>query len=83
MQTFLKLLFLSFVVGLVFAAMGVNPLALWHDLWGTLGDVFDASEDLVRWGIKYIVLGAIVVVPIWLMGRLIGILGEKRDRSAP
>lgn len=83
MQTFLKLLLLSFVVGVVFAAMGVNPLALWHDLWGTLGDLFYVSEDLLRWSIKYIALGAIVVVPIWLIARLIGVLGDKRDRSAP
>lgn len=82
MQTFFKLLLLSFAVGVAFAAMGVHPLGLWQDLWGTVEDLFHVSGDLVRWSIKYVLLGAIVVVPIWLIARLIGLLGERRDRSA-
>jgi len=70
----IRLVFLSIIAGLVLAAFRVDPRRLWVDFFGTIyeawGEFIDLSADLVRWSIDYLILGAILVVPIWIAFRL-------------
>jgi len=67
----LKLVVLSFVVGLVFAGFGYTPgdvvamLTFWIDRLPRLG--WDAVVSIGQ----YLLLGAMIVVPIWLVVRIL------------
>jgi Family of unknown function (DUF6460) len=67
-----RLILLSILVGVVLAAIGFDPWniltsiqLLFQKIWA-LG--FDAVNGLWR----YFLLGAVIVIPIWLLSRLFG-----------
>jgi hypothetical protein len=73
----LRLVILSLVVGVVLAALGVEPydivasaMRFANRIWG-MG--FDAIDRVWR----YFLLGAVVVVPVWLVLRLLNV-GRNR-----
>ena len=74
---FVKLLFLSVLVGAVMAMFGLTPgLLFWqfYDLTRSLIDLgLDTFHDFGHW----ILAGAAVVVPIWFIARLLTV---SRDR---
>jgi hypothetical protein len=55
----------SLVVGLGLALLGVSPRALLASIGGTAQDIFKVFVDLFQWALEYILLGAVVVLPIW------------------
>ncbi|MDN3718483.1 DUF6460 domain-containing protein [Roseibium salinum] len=70
-------MFLSFVVGIILAALNLDPLDLVtmavqfvERLWNM------GFQALGRLG-NYLLIGAIVVVPIWLLTRLLA-MGRSR-----
>jgi Mn2+/Fe2+ NRAMP family transporter len=67
MQTFFKILALSFVVGLIVAVAGIDPADLWRDLAGTVREIWSLFWDIGEEAVRYVILGAIIVVPIWLI----------------
>lgn len=68
----LKLVFLSFVVGVLMSALDLHPLDLVDGVLGFVERLWNMGfEALGRLG-SYLLLGAIVVVPVWLVLRLIG-----------
>ncbi|WP_428647599.1 DUF6460 domain-containing protein [Roseibium sp.] len=76
-QVLLRLVFLSFVVGIVLSALNLDPLDL-------VNLAVDFIERLWNMGFRalgrlgnYLVIGAIVVVPIWLVTRILA-MGRSR-----
>ena len=67
MQTFLKMVALCFVVGLIVAVAGIDPADLWRDLAGTVREIWSLFWDTAHEAVRYVILGAIIVVPIWLI----------------
>ena len=67
-----KLLFLSLLVGAFLAFLDLTPFLLIDRLVGWLRSVFDLSFETVREVGRWIVYGAIIVVPVWLVSRLFG-----------
>lgn len=75
-QVILRLVFLSFVVGVILSALNLNPLDIvnmvvnfFERLWN-MG--FAALDNILR----YFVLGAVIVIPIWLVSRLLS-MGKR------
>ncbi|WP_132254470.1 DUF6460 domain-containing protein [Methylobacterium segetis] len=70
---FLRLLFLSILVGAFMAMLGLTPARLfWHayDTVRALVDLgLEAFHDFGGW----IIAGAVVVVPLWLISRLFAV----------
>lgn len=60
-----KLLIASFFVGWLLTFFDITPLDLLEDLTGTIGQIYSHALEFVRWGADYILLGAVVVLPIW------------------
>lgn len=71
MQSLFKLIAVCFVVGLVIAVAGIDPVDLWRDLGGTIQEIWSLFWDTANWAVRYIVLGAIIVLPIWLVITLV------------
>jgi hypothetical protein len=65
------LVLLCLVVGLVLATLHITPRGLFLDTWATIRHIVDLFLSVGSWAIPYILLGALVVVPIavvsWLL----------------
>src|SRR5262249_6014360 len=68
----LRLALLSVPVGIVPSALGFHPRQLPPSLKSFVLRLANVGLDGGRWGWRYFLLGAIVVIPIWLILRLLG-----------
>jgi len=68
--TLFKLAILSFIVGLALFLFGIDPIDLWKNFGQTIREAWSRALDFIDWAMKYAVLGAIVVLPIWIIYRL-------------
>jgi hypothetical protein len=66
----LRLVLLSVVVGVVFAALGLDPSNIVGAFRRLLESIVDNSAELIQSIVRYFLLGAIIVFPIWLIVRL-------------
>lgn len=70
-QVILRLVFLSFVVGIILSALDLDPLDLFHMVINFFERLWNMGFDALGRVGNYLVIGAIVVVPIWLLSRLL------------
>lgn len=68
----LKLLFLSLVIGAIMAGFGFTPTTLPNRILAAFKSLFNLGFGAFRNAGVYILTGAIVVVPIWLIMRFMG-----------
>lgn len=73
-----RLTLLSIVVGIVLAALGITPDNIFDRLNVLLRRLYDLGFGAVEWVLRYLILGAMIVVPIWLVTRLFA-LGRRKD----
>jgi hypothetical protein len=66
-RTLFRLLLASFAVGVVLTVFDIRPEALLRDLNDAAYRLFTGAVDAVRWAIPYILIGAVVVAPLWLL----------------
>jgi hypothetical protein len=78
-KTALKLVVASIFVGGILAVLNVSPIDFWNGIFSTVKGVIsrigDTAGEVVVNLATYLVLGAAIVVPIWIVMRL---LGERR-----
>lgn len=67
-----KLIFISFLVGAFMAALGITPMGLVNRLTEMVQGLFNLSFGTVKQVLLWLAYGAVVVVPIWLILRIIG-----------
>lgn len=73
----MRLVLLSIVVGVILSAIGLDPLHILRSIQTLFERIWDMGFDAVRWLWRYFLLGAALVVPIWLVVRLTqGIAGR-------
>jgi hypothetical protein len=75
--TVIRLVLLSIVVGIVFSALGITPFNIVERLQLLVRRIAELGFDAFHWALSYFLLGAIVVIPIWFIVRLL-----KRDPKA-
>lgn len=64
--TVVKLLVLSLVVGLLLVGLNVDPKNVLYSLLDGAINLFEMGVDIFGWAFSYILIGAVVVIPIWL-----------------
>lgn len=79
----IKLVVGSFLVGWLLTLFDITPLDLLEDLTGTIGQIYTTALSAVRWGADYILLGAVVVIPIWAIVKGLNFLQEKSRKPKP
>ncbi len=67
-----KLIFLSLLVGAFLAFLDITPLGLIEGLFNWITSILDLSLDTVKEVGLWVLYGAIIVVPLWLLSRLFG-----------
>ena len=65
-----KLVLLSIVIGVVLSALGLDPRDIFQSLRRFFQNIWDMGFDAVRWLWQYFLLGAVIVIPIWLLMRI-------------
>ena len=73
----LRLVILSLVVGVVLAALGVEPYDIVTSAFRFVDRIWSMGFDAVDRVWRYFLLGAVVVIPVWLVLRLLNI-GRNR-----
>ena len=66
-----KLILLSILIGVVLSALGLDPWNIVDSLRRLIRTVWDMGFDAVRWLWQYFLLGAMIVIPIWLILRFV------------
>ena len=66
----LRLVLLSILVGVVLAAIGFDPWNIIHSIRRLFETIWNMGWDAVSWLWRYFLLGAVLVIPIWILLRL-------------
>ena len=70
MWVVVRLILLSIVVGVLLTALGLDPWNIVESIERLFRWIYNLGWDAVTWLWRYFVLGAVLVVPIWLIVRL-------------
>ena len=65
-----RLILLSILVGVILAAIGLDPWNIIESVRQLVERIWNMGFDAVRWLWRYFLLGAVIVLPIWLLVRL-------------
>jgi hypothetical protein len=77
LSTILQLVVWSVVVGVVLSALGITPSNIFEQLGLIVRRISDLGFGAVHWAIQYFLLGAVIVVPIWLVMMLLRGRGSR------
>jgi hypothetical protein len=66
-----RLILVSILVGVVLSVLGLDPWNILDSVRVLFQRLWDMGFDAVYWLWRYFLLGAVIVIPIWLIIRLI------------
>lgn len=75
----IRLALISIVVGIVMKALGIDLGNFFQRINELLRNIYDLGFGAVEWVLEYMLLGALVVVPIWLIARVVGASRSKAE----
>lgn len=73
----LRLLFVSLVVGALLVWLDIRPFEIFHALQRFVNRLWTMGWDAVREVAQYVLAGAVIVLPVWLLMRLFNMRGSK------
>ena len=80
--TIIKLAIVCFIVGVLLAFFDVDPVSLMRNFPDAIYSIFEVLLGWTRSAVPYIMLGAIVVIPIWLVLFLLRVARRKKAGGA-
>ena len=66
-----RLILVCVLVGVILSALGFDPWNIVDSIRRLLQRIWDMGFDAIRWLWRYFLLGAVIVIPIWIIIRLI------------
>ena len=73
-----KTLVLCFIVGFALSVLRIDPASILTDSWHTIQDIAGLLIEAGRWALPYILIGAVIVVPLSVLGAVL-----RWSRSRP
>ena len=70
--TVLKILIASLILGFILKFFEINPKDLLLNFGETVQKAFSWAGEFVAGSMEYVLLGAVIVVPVWLIVFLVG-----------
>jgi hypothetical protein len=64
-----RLVLVSVLVGVILSALGLDPFDILQSLERLVRSIWNMGFDAFRWLWRYFLLGAVIVVPSWLIIR--------------
>ena len=71
LAVFLRLVVMSFVLGVILSALGISPYDIVAWFQHAVFNVFDLGFGTLDRIWQYFLLGAVIVVPLWLISRVL------------
>jgi ABC-type multidrug transport system permease subunit len=73
-RTILQLIIASIIVGAIFSFVGLSPQEFWRGIFHTFQNLIttlgDSLSEIVGTLAAYLLIGAAIVIPIWLIRRV-------------
>jgi hypothetical protein len=66
-----RLVLLSILVGVILKVLGLDPFNILRSIQDLIRYVWEMGFDALHWVWRYFLLGAVIVVPIWLIMRVL------------
>jgi hypothetical protein len=66
-----RLILICILVGVVLNALGLDPFDIVQSIERLINSIWNMGFDAFRWLWRYFLLGAVIVIPIWIIMRLI------------
>jgi Domain of unknown function (DUF6460) len=66
-----RLVLVSILVGVILSVLGLDPFDIVHSIQRLIHDIWNMGWRAVRYLWRYFLLGAVIVIPIWLIVRLV------------
>ena len=79
LRVFVRLLILSFIVGLVLSAVNLDPWDIYYWVERSIRRIWSMGFDFVEEALGYLLIGALIVVPVFLLMRLFRFGGQRGD----
>ena len=67
-----RLILLSILAGVVLAAIGFDPWNIVVSIRLLFQSIWERGFETVNWLWRYFLLGAVIVIPVWLLMRIFG-----------
>jgi hypothetical protein len=74
----IRLVFLSLVVGVILSVLGFSPTDIVDSLTRLVRGIYDMGFGAVERIVRYVLLGAAIVVPVWLVIRVVSLTQRRR-----
>jgi hypothetical protein len=71
LSVFFRLVLLSILIGVVLSAFGLDPFNIVESIFRLIRRVWEMGFDAIAWVWRYFLLGAVIVIPIWLIVRFV------------
>ena len=75
-----QLIAMSFVVGIILSVLGVSPYDILNGLERLAQRIYNMGFGTVEWIFRYFLLGAVIVIPVWLIMRILK-MGRGSSRA--
>jgi hypothetical protein len=76
-NVFVRLVFISLVVGALLMWLELRPIDILHGVQRFIDRIYAMGFDAVRNIVEYVAAGAVIVVPIWFVLRLLSVGGKR------
>src|SRR5262249_27706787 len=71
MGRLVRLILVSILVGVILSALGLDPFDIIHSIERLIRSIWNMGFDAIRWLWRYFLLGAVIVIPIWFIMRMV------------
>jgi len=66
-----RLILVSILVGVILSALGLDPFDIVDSIERLIRSIWNMGFDAVRWVWRYFLLGAVIVIPVWIIMRVV------------
>ncbi|MGD9806247.1 MAG: DUF6460 domain-containing protein [Hyphomicrobiaceae bacterium] len=70
-----RLIVLSIIVGIVMSALDIRPENIFYHVQMLIHRISTLGFGAFEGAVGYFLLGAVVVIPVWIIARILGALG--------
>jgi hypothetical protein len=74
-----RLALVCLLVGLLLSVFGITPRNFFQTIDDLARRIYDLGFGAIEWLLDYMLLGAMLVIPVWLILRLLNLRGVKTD----
>jgi len=73
----IRLVVLSILLGIMLSFFDLDPFNFWNSHKNLFLRIYDMGFGAFEWIVQYLALGAVIVIPLWVIGRLWKLYANK------